>query len=57
MPADTASLTGVVNGVKGAIKAATPKLSAATDPFFLETDATPTFFKPTNKGVKSLMER
>ncbi|XP_078349203.1 uncharacterized protein LOC144634183 isoform X2 [Oculina patagonica] len=58
VPGDTASPTGVVNGVKETIKAATPKLSAATDPFFLDMDATPTLSKPANnKGVQSLMER
>jgi len=54
---DTASPTGAVNGVKGAIKAATPKLGAAADPFFLDMDDTPSSSKPANKGVQSLMER
>ena len=57
VPGDTASPTGAVNGIKGAIKAATPKLSAAADPFFLGMDDTPPSSKPANKGVQSLMER
>jgi len=57
VPGDTASPTGAVNGVKWAIKAATPKLSAAADPFFLDMDDTPSSSKHANKGVQSLMER
>ena len=57
VPGDTASPTGAVNGVKRAVKAATPKLSAAADPFFLDMDDTPSSSKPANKGVQSLMER
>ena len=58
MPGDTASDTWAVNGVKGVVKAATPKLSAAADPFFLDMDDnTPSSSKPANKGVQSLMER
>jgi len=57
VPGDTASPAGAVNGVKGAVKAATPKLSAAADPFFLDMDDTPSSSKPASKGVQSLMER
>lgn len=57
VPGDTASPTWAVNGVKGIIKAATPKLSTAADPFFLDMDGTPSSSKPVNKGVQSLMER
>lgn len=57
VPGDTASPTAAVNGVKGATKAATPKLSVATDPFFLDMDSTPSSSKPVNKGVQGLMER
>ena len=56
VPGDTASSTGAVNGIKGTIKAAMPKLSAATDPFFLDDD-TLSSSKPVNKGVQGLMER
>jgi len=51
IPGDTASPTGVVNG------AVMPKLSAATDPFFLDMDNTPSTSKPVHSGVESLRER
>ena len=54
---DTASPTGSATGVKVTFKAATPKLSAATDPFFLDTDVTPSVTKPVGNGVQSLRER
>ena len=53
---DTTSPRGAVNGVKS-VKAATPKLSAATDPFFLDMDSTLSSSKPVNSGVQSLRER
>ena len=55
--ADTASPTAVVDTVKVISKAATPKLSAATDPFFLDMDVTPAVAKPISRGVQSLKER
>ena len=55
LPGDTASPTGVVKGVK-TFQAATPKLSAATDPFFLDGDISATS-KPVNSGVQSLRDR
>lgn len=51
---DTASPTGAVHGMSR-FKAVTPKLSAATDPFFL--DYTPSLSKPVNSGVQGLRER
>ena len=57
LPGDTASPTGVVKDVQG-FKAATPKLSAATDPFFLDVDMSATSLsKPVNSGVQSLRDR
>ena len=56
LPGDTASPTGIVTGVKG-VKAATPKLSAATDPFFLDMDVSPSISKPVKSGVQNLRER
>ena len=55
LPGDTASPTGVVKGVKG-FQAATPKLSVATDPFFLDVDISATS-RPINSGVQSLRDR
>lgn len=55
--ADTASPTAVVDAVKMMSKAATPKLSAATDPFFLDLNVTPAVAKPISSGVQSLKER
>lgn len=57
MIADTASPTAVVDAVKMMSKAATPKLSAATDPFFLDLNVTPAVAKPISSGVQSLKER
>ena len=53
---DTASLTEAVNGVKR-VKAIMPKLSAATDPFFLDMDSTLSSLQPVTSGVQSLRER
>ena len=55
--ADAASPTAAVDAVKVISKAATPKLSAATDPFFLDLDVTPPVAKPISSGVQSLKER
>ena len=55
--ADTASPTAAVDAVKMMSKAATPKLSAATDPFFLDLDVTTPVAKPISSGVQSLKER
>ncbi|RMX43989.1 hypothetical protein pdam_00017576 [Pocillopora damicornis] len=55
--ADTASPTAAVDAVKVMSKAATPKLSAATDPFFLDLDVTTPVAKPISSGVQSLKER
>ena len=55
LPGDTASPTEVTGGIKR-IKAVTPKLSAATDPFFLDIEV-PAISKPINNGVQSLRDR
>ncbi|XP_022798593.1 claspin-like isoform X2 [Stylophora pistillata] len=55
--ADTASPTAAAGAVKVMSKAATPKLSAATDPFFLDLDADPPMAKPLSSGVQSLKDR
>lgn len=53
---DTASPTGAVHGMNR-FKAVTPKLSAATDPFFLDMDYIASLSKPVNSGVQGLRER
>lgn len=55
LPGDTASPTEVTGDIKR-IKAVTPKLSAATDPFFLDIKV-PATSKPINSGIQGLRDR